>query len=232
MGAGERTRYYQVRPRRVPPEFASDELLEDCSVLAVLLLYRLISLADDQGRLRGHPRTVRAGAFPMRPTVSERKVAAALRELVRAGFVFHYDVANRWYIQIVGWFDMQGKWAQRRTYPSRYPALPGWTHDWVTVGTDEDEVRALGAQDARDVPPPTASSSSVSSTVSLPRLVGPGPRGGDPTRVGELVDGRKARRMTEEQAFELGTSVAEDEQRRANAPEHAPSGGRRPEESA
>jgi hypothetical protein len=71
--SGERTRYYQVRPRRVPPEFRTDELLEDCSILAALLLYRLVSLADDQGRLPGHPKSVRANAFPLRPGISQRR---------------------------------------------------------------------------------------------------------------------------------------------------------------
>ena len=65
---GERTRYYATRPRRVPPEFCTDELLESCSPLAALLLYRLISQADDQGRLPGHAKYVKGVCFPMRRT--------------------------------------------------------------------------------------------------------------------------------------------------------------------
>ena len=122
MPTGERTRYYQQRPRRVPPEFCTDELLEGCSVLATLLLYRLISLADDQGRLPGHPKYVKGVCFPMRPGVTERKVAAALDELVQAGFVIRYDLKGRIFLQIDRWFDLQGKWGQRRTYRSQYPA--------------------------------------------------------------------------------------------------------------
>src|SRR3990172_10200156 len=147
MAPGERPRAYQIRPRRVPPEFCTDELLEGCSVLATLLLYRLISLADDQGRLPGHPKYVKGVCLPMRPEVTERKVAAALDELVQAGFVIRYDLKGRIFLQIDRWFDLQGKWGQRRTYRSQYPAPPGWTSDWVNVGTD-DEVRAPGAQGA------------------------------------------------------------------------------------
>ena len=128
MTTGERTRYYQVRPRRVPPEFCNDDLLESCSALAALLLYRLISQADDQGRMPGHPKHVKGVCFPMREGVTERKVAAAIDELVNADFVIRYTVGPRVFLQINRWFDMQGKWAYRRTYPSRYPAPPGWEH--------------------------------------------------------------------------------------------------------
>lgn len=209
MGVGERTRFYQIRPRRIPPEFCTDELLEGCSILAALLLYRLISQADDQGRLPGHPRSVRASTFAMRSSVSESKVEAALTELTRAGFIFRYDVGGRRYIQISRWFDLQGKWGQRRTYPSRYPAPPGWTQDWVTAGV-EDELRAPSAQDDRDVPPPSPSSlpSSSSSTGSLPNPSDAIQRGGSPTRIDELLDLAKHVRLPEEDALAVGAAIA------------------------
>jgi hypothetical protein len=214
--AGERTRYYKVRPRRIPPEFCTDELLEGCSVLATLLLYRLISLADDQGRLPGHPKHVKGTCLPMRPDVTERKVAAALDEIVQAGFLIRYDFKGRVLLQIDRWFDLQGKWSQRRTYPSQYPAPPGWTEDWVTAGTD-DEVRAPGAQGARDVRPPFPLPSASSLPVSL---TGQGeaatPRDG-PERVGHLLERAKRGQLTEHEAFELGTAVAEDAQSRERA---------------
>jgi len=100
MADQQRTRYYATRPRRVPPEFCSDELLEACGVLATLLLYRLISQADDQGRLPGHPKYIRATCFGLRPEITERKVAAALDELERAGFILRYDLRNRTFLQI------------------------------------------------------------------------------------------------------------------------------------
>ena len=214
MASGERTRAYQVRPRRVPPEFSTDELLEACSVLATLLLYRLISLADDQGRLPGHPKYVKGVCFPMRPEVSERKVAAALDELVHSGFVIRYDLKGRVFLQIDRWFDLQGKWGQRRTYPSRYPAPPGWTGDWVTAGVDEEEVRALGARGARDVPPPFPPPSSPSLTVPFTGLGKACTRVGRPERIGDLLERAKRGRLTEDEAIELGTAVAADEQSR------------------
>jgi len=211
MASGERTRYYQARPRRVPPEFCTDELLESCSVLATLLLYRLISLADDQGRLPGHPKYVKGVCFPMRPDVTERKVATALDEIVHAGFVIRYDFKGRVLLQIDRWFDLQGKWGQRRTYPSRYPAPPGWTHDWVTAGTD-DEVRAPGAQGARDVPPPFPLSSPSSSTVPL---TGRGEREAPPSgpeRFEYLLEQARRGLLSDPEALELGTIIADEVQ--------------------
>jgi hypothetical protein len=64
MAEREHTRYYSTRPRRIPPKFCSDEFLEECSILATLLLCRIVSQADDQGRLPGHPRYIKAVCFP------------------------------------------------------------------------------------------------------------------------------------------------------------------------
>jgi len=212
MAQGERTRYYKVRPRRVPPEFCTDELLEGCTLLATLLLYRLISLADDQGRLPGHPKYVRATCFPMRPEVTERKVAAALDELVRAGFVIRYDHRGRVLLQIDRWFDLQGKWGQRRTYPSQYPAPAGWMDDWVNAGTPDDEVRAPDAQGARDVPPPFSPPSTPSSTVPLTgRGEGKAPPSGS-ERFEYLLEQARRGVLSDPEALELGTIVADEVQ--------------------
>jgi hypothetical protein len=121
----EHTRYYSARPRRVPPEFCTDELLEECSLLAALTLYRIISQADDQGRLPGSPKYVRALCFGMRPNVSEAAVAKAIGELVTARFLIRYESKGRMFLQVDRWLDLQGKWG-RHSYASRYPAPAGW----------------------------------------------------------------------------------------------------------
>ena len=211
MPPAERTRYYQVRPRRIPPEFCSDELLEDCSVLAALLLTRVISLADDQGRLPGHPKYIRATAFGMRPTISVAKVASAIGELGGAGFLIRYDVAGREFLQVARWFDLQGKWAQRRTYPSRYPAPPGWTSDWVTADSDEDDVRALGAQSEGNVPAPSPVTFPPSSALTVPGLPNDPDGGGEPGRIERLLEHARHGLLSDAEAMELGAAVATDE---------------------
>jgi hypothetical protein len=180
----ERSRYYSTRPRRVPPEFCTDELLESCSLTAALLIYRLISQADDQGRLQGSAKRVRATCFPMRPEITERKVADAITELVEAGFVMRYEVNARTYVQIDHWTDLQGRWG-RRAYPSRHPAPPGWTGDWESVKTDEgtdpavdslaaaSEVRALDTQPASKVHTPTPITAPFSSSTPSSDLGSP-----------------------------------------------------------
>jgi hypothetical protein len=171
MADQQHSRYYSTRPRRVPPEFCSDELLEECSVLATLLLYRIVSQADDQGRLPGHPRYVKAVCFGMRPDVTERKVAGAIDELARAGFLIRYDARQRVYLQVDRWQDLQGRWG-RRAYKSRYPAPPGWTQDWVSVKDPEPEpeLRAPGARGAGDLHPPIPLSSASSIAPSFTGL--------------------------------------------------------------
>lgn len=209
MNAGERTRMYQVRPRRIPPEFCSDELLEECSVLSALLLYRLISLADDQGRLPGHPKTIRASAFALRPAVTVAKIDRSLSELTRVGFILCYDVGGRRYVQVNAWWDMQGKWGQRRTYPSRYPAPPGWRTDWVTAGTDSSEVRAPDAQSSGDVRPPSSlASSSSSTTPSSYRAEAPGPE-----RLDHLLARARQGHLSDDDAVVLANVALQDLER-------------------
>jgi hypothetical protein len=208
-GGAQRTRYYTTRPRRVPPEFCSDELLEACSILAALLLYRLISQADDQGRLPGAPKYVRAACLGMRPEITERKVAVALDELVRAGFVLRYEVAGRALLQIGRWFDLQGKWGQRRTYPSRYPAPPGWTSDWVSSGEPDGQVPAHGGLGVRNVRPPSPSSSASSTPSPRPGAGATPARTTGPERVAEIIGRARRGLLTGEEAFELGASLVD-----------------------
>jgi hypothetical protein len=208
-GDRERTRYYSSRPRRVPPEFCTDELLEECSVLATLLLYRVISQADDQGRLPGAPKYIRHLCLGMRPEISVGKVEAALTELVRAGFLIRFDHQGRVLLQVDRWHDLQGKWG-RRAYASRYAAPPGWTADWISAKPgepDEPEVRAAGAQDARTVHPPIPVP--PPSSLSFPST---GRSGGRTPADGRQEVGGTPRRsttasMSDDDAFALGTSL-------------------------
>jgi hypothetical protein len=184
VSSPERSRYYSTRPRRVPPEFCTDELLESCSLAAALLMYRLISQADDQGRLQGSAKRVRATCFGMRPEITERKVAAAITELAEAGFVIRYEIDGRAYLQIDHWTDLQGR-SGRRAYASRHPAPAGWTGDWVSVkpedATEEPddhppiagELRAVGTQDARDLRSPIPVTLPFSSSIPSSGLNSP-----------------------------------------------------------
>jgi hypothetical protein len=194
----EHTRYYSARPRRVPPEFCTDELLEECSLLAALTLYRIISQADDQGRLPGSPKYVRALCFGMRPKVSEAAVAKAIGELVAARFLIRYESRGRMLLQVDRWLDLQGKWG-RHSYASRHPAPAGWTSDWVSAKSEPDasELHADDEQPASKVHTPLSIASTVSATTavspsfssSLPTTgrVNPPPRNGGWGSAGDVL---------------------------------------------
>jgi len=210
MSDFERTRFYSTRPRRVPPEFCTDELLEECSVIAALTLYRIISMADDQGRLPGAPKYIRSLCFSMRPEISVVKVTSGIDQLVRAGFLIRYDYQGRVLLQIDRWHDLQGKWG-RRAYASRYPAPPGWTSDWVSAKPGEaaePDVRAVGTQDARDLLPPLTVPSPVPSAFTRPGLGNEARGSSGLTPVGDLLDTANRRRLTDEEAFDLGSAIA------------------------
>jgi hypothetical protein len=206
----EHTRYYSTRPRRIPPEFCTDELLEGCSLLAVVTLYRIISQADDQGRLPGAPKYVRGTCFPMREGLAERKVADAIDELVRAGFLIRYDAKGRVFLQIDRWFDLQGKWG-RRAYPSRFPAPPGWIHDWVSEKADEaGDERALGPQPAGELHPPITVPLPVTPTIPVTGLGRPPAGAGGLERIDVLIEKAKRGDLSQREAFELGSAAASD----------------------
>jgi len=206
----ERSRFYATRPRRVPPEFCTDEVLESCSLVATLLMYRLVSQADDQGRLSGSTRAVRATCFPMRTQISERKVAAAITELAEAGFVIRYEADGRKFLQVDRWSDLQGRWG-RRAYPSRYPLPPGWSGDWVNVKTEDgrdeaspaaSQVRAPGTQDATTLHTPITIPSPFSPSIPTtglssrtPREAGLGSGGASLGKYGGPETGRRASRL-------------------------------------
>ena len=163
----EHTRYYSARPRRVPPEFCTDDLLEECSLLAALTLYRIISQADDQGRLPGSPKYIRALCFGLRPKVSEAAVSAAMGELVAAGFLIRYESRGRLLLQVDRWLDLQGKWG-RHSYASRYPAPAGWVADWVSAKSEPDasELHAVGEQGASELHTPVSIAPTVASSAT------------------------------------------------------------------
>jgi hypothetical protein len=206
----EHTRYYSTRLRRIPPEFCTDELLESCSLLAVMTLYRIISQADDQGRLPGAPKYIRAICFAMRPELTERKVAGAIAELVRAGFLIRYDAWARVFLQVDRWFDLQGKWG-RRAYPSRYPAPPGWTHDWISEKSEEHpELRAPGTQRASELHPPITVALPVTPTSTVTGLGSPPAGYSGLERIDTLIERSRKGPLTQEEAFEFGSAVEQD----------------------
>jgi hypothetical protein len=91
--------------------------------VARLLWLALISNADDQGRLQGHPALVRSVCFPAED-MSLDAINDKLKAIERMGWIILYESSDKQYIQIAKWWKHQTMtWAQ----PSQYPAPDGWT---------------------------------------------------------------------------------------------------------
>lgn len=111
-------------PRSIHPSISTSLSLAECSAGAERLFIRLIAHADDQGRLLGDPRQVKALCLPMDENVTPAEVTSWLQELVAQEMVISYGSGERSFIQMVNWWKYQD--AMRRARPSKWPPPPGW----------------------------------------------------------------------------------------------------------
>jgi hypothetical protein len=127
-------------PRAIHPSMADSETLAECSVLAQLLFDRLITQADDQGRLKGSARHVRATCVPLLDDVTTADVDSALEELAKVGAILRYQLDGQPFVQIAGWWEYQ---QMRFTWPSRLPAPEGWQDRTHTPSEHDDRVSSV-----------------------------------------------------------------------------------------
>jgi hypothetical protein len=112
-------------PRAIYPELCDSPSLGRCSVLANALFPRLIAQADDQGRLAGDTAGLLITCMGrLLRLVSVDELEAALVELEAADVLVRYERGGELYVQLLQWWRWQS--SQRRAYPSRWPAPPGW----------------------------------------------------------------------------------------------------------
>ena len=112
------------KPRFIYPTIATSLSIAQISALAELLFWRILPQADDQGRLSGHPKRLKALACPMRDEITQDNIPELLKELEEADLVTQYSSSSEPVIQIKAWWDYQS--GMRRIYPSKYPAPEGW----------------------------------------------------------------------------------------------------------
>jgi len=92
-----------------------------------LLFIGLFSNADDQGRLRGHPKIVQNLVFPYDTDLSIEQTERDLDALVEGDFIIRYGAGTKSLIQVKNWWTyQQPQWA----YPSSYPPPKSW-HDCI-----------------------------------------------------------------------------------------------------
>jgi hypothetical protein len=111
-------------PRAIYPDACTSRSLSSVGPEAERLFWRLISQADDQGRLEGDTLVIRSLCVPLLAKATTAHVERWLAELVAARLVVRYQVDSAELVQIVTWWRWQA--GMRRAYASRWPAPEGW----------------------------------------------------------------------------------------------------------
>lgn len=88
-----------ARIRSIKPEYWSDERMATVGLEARLLLIGLLNLADDEGRLRGHPALIRGALFPY-DDLTNAQVAGWLEELEAAGRIQRYQADGESFVWV------------------------------------------------------------------------------------------------------------------------------------
>jgi len=113
------------KARLIHPSSATSMSLANLSVLAELLFWRILPQADDQGRLTGGPKLLKAITCPIREEITAENITALLEEMEQesAQLIIRYHESNTELIQIRNWWAYQSmQWA----YPSDYPSPENW----------------------------------------------------------------------------------------------------------
>lgn len=108
------------RIRSIKPEMWHDEAFGSLTPNARLLFIGLITMADDQGRLRDLPAAIVGHVFPY-DAVAPAKVDRWLEELAHADLIVRYDAGPHSYIALWSWSKHQ---KINRPTESRLPAPP------------------------------------------------------------------------------------------------------------
>lgn len=82
------------------------EQVNNLSVTAELLYIGIIIHADDDGRLKGNPKYLRATIFPMRQ-ISLRHTEKLINEIRKQELIYYWEQNGEWFIEIPTWKDYQ-----------------------------------------------------------------------------------------------------------------------------
>jgi hypothetical protein len=87
----------------IDPGIWENDCLAEMDPATVLLFVGCISLADDDGRLKGAPRRLLTRIHEQRQGITEADIEAQLVELEMAGVIHRYDVSGKQYIRLSNW---------------------------------------------------------------------------------------------------------------------------------
>lgn len=107
-----------ARKRMIDPSFWVDEKLGMLDVISRLLFMGLISNADDEGRLVGHPSLIKSIIFPYDQNISVENITNKLQELANLKMIILYKNNSQSYIQVTNFRKYQ---TINKPTPSKYP---------------------------------------------------------------------------------------------------------------
>lgn len=132
------------RIRTIKPEMWADERVGDLSHGARLLFVGLVTMADDEGRVRELPAAILGHVFPY-DGISTPKLGRWLSEVVATGMVVRYQVAGKRYLAFPHWTRHQ---KVDKPNESELPAAPEFVEQSpngsvIDRGLIEDQSRSL-----------------------------------------------------------------------------------------
>lgn len=110
-----------ARKRMIDPNFWIDEKLGTCDPMARFTFMGLISQADDEGRLNGHPALIKSLIFPYDYGITTEQVNEWLSALQTRGLIVRYEVSGQSYISIPNFLKHQ---TINKPTASKLPAPP------------------------------------------------------------------------------------------------------------
>jgi len=109
--------------RMIHRQFFESEAIASLTIRQRLLVVGIITMADDQGRIKGHPGWLKAQIFPY-DDISIDEINNDLEQIATNNdTIICYEADDKRYIQLAHWWEYQNmQWAKE----SNYPPPPEW----------------------------------------------------------------------------------------------------------
>lgn len=111
--------------------------VNDLTLPARLLFTWLIAVADDEGRLKGNPKYVKATVVPL-TNWSPKLIQSYLKMMNDGGLIHYWQENNEWFIEFVKWNDYQHI-RKDRFEPSKLPSFNGAKDNQSTTKWQPDD---------------------------------------------------------------------------------------------
>lgn len=136
-----------ARKRMIHPDFFVSATLNDLPISVMVTFAGIWCWADDYGRGEDDAALVKAAVWPRRRSMTEKKVAADVENLIGAHVLCRYEVAGHRLLHVVNWREHQK--VQHPT-PSKLPPCPEHEPEkWREFAQDDDPATGKFRTDSR-----------------------------------------------------------------------------------